>query len=321
MFSLFVYLFSLVVIVVVHGVELPSWHLKPLGSHIAADKVDESFADNPISPEDFANKYVKQRKPIVFRNVVKEWPAYKLWTDDYLAEKYGEMELRLEGKKEKGSGIPKGDVCLGRDRMKTFLKEYRAGVDKYVVSDLPTPMWHEVKIPSSVSCGDFLTSFVEVDLWMNSDLGKKGNGGNSIIHKDAYNTINCVVNGTKDWKLIELQYNDYMYQSWEGPMDAGYGGFSLVNPDKVDSKRFPKIGEIPRWQFTTINAGDCLYLPSQMWHQVKSFGEVNRAVAFLFSKFDEGDDKKSIKHNQLPGQPGTGTLIRCRRRFAVYGYR
>ena len=103
---------------------LPSWHMKPLGSHREPEKVDETFADDLISPEDFARKYVIPRKPIVFRNVVKDWPAFKLWSDEYLTEKYGDMELRLEGKKEKSSGTPKGDICLGRDYMKTFLKVF-----------------------------------------------------------------------------------------------------------------------------------------------------------------------------------------------------
>lgn len=301
--------------------DLPSWHMKPLGSHRTPETVDETFADDLISPYDFAHKYVLPRKPIVFRNVVKDWPAFKLWTDQYLSEKYGDMELRLEGKKEKKSGIPKGDVCLGRDYMETFLKDYRQGADKYVVSELPTPMWPEVLLPGCVSCGEFLSSFVEIDLWMNSDLGKKGNGGNSILHKDAFNTINCVVSGRKEWKLIELQYNDLVYQSWEGEMDRGYGGFSLVNPDKVDAKRFPLVGDIPRWQFITVNEGDCIHLPSQMWHQVKSFGEVNRAIAFLFSQFIERTELNMTgceKKNQTPiplsevdvdlQYPGTGSM-------------
>ena len=226
--------------------ELPAWHMKPLGSHIKPDKVDETFADNLISPEEFAEKYVLPRKPIIFRNVAKSWPAYKLWTDEYLKEHYGDMEMRLEGKKEKGSKMPKGDVCLGRDRLKTFLKEYREGSDKYIVSDLPTPMWHEVNVLPTMSCGDFLTNYVEIDLWVNSDMGVKGNGGNSLLHKDAYNTINCVINGTKEWKLIELKYNDYVYQSWEGPMDAGYGGFSIINVDKVSNQC--TSGEVVAWQ-------------------------------------------------------------------------
>jgi len=218
--------------------ELPSWHMKPFGSHRSPDRVDESFVDNLLSPKEFAEKYVSSRRPIVLRNVVKEWPAFKLWTDEYLSENYGDMELRVEGKKEKQSGIPKGDVCLGRDRMKTFLSQYKNGADKYVVSELPTPMWGDVKLPGCVSCGTFLESFVEIDIWMNSDMGKKGKGGNSILHKDAFNTINCVVSGKKEWKLIELQYNDNMYQAWEGPMDRGYGGYSLVNPEMVSCKTF-----------------------------------------------------------------------------------
>ena len=213
--------------------DLPTWHMKPFGSHQEPHKVDESFADNLLSAKDFAQKYVLQRKPIVLRGVVKEWPAFELWTDEYLSNKYGEMELRIEGKKEKQSGIPKGDVCLGRDRLKTFLSEYKKGANKYVVSELPTPMWGEVKLPGCASCGEFVRNFVEIDIWMNSDTGKKGKGGSSIIHKDAFNTINCVVKGKKEWKLVELQYNDFMYQAWEGPMDRGYGGFSLINSDKV----------------------------------------------------------------------------------------
>jgi len=265
--------------------ELPAWHMKPFGSHLEPNKVDESFADNLISAKDFAEKYVLSRKPIVLRGVVKQWPAFELWTDEYLSEKYGDMEMRIEGKKEKHSGIPKGDVCLGRDRLKTFLSEYKKGANKYVVSELPTPMWGEVKLPACASCGELVRNMVEIDVWMNSDTGKKGKGGSSIIHKDAFNTMNCVLKGKKEWKLVELQYNDYMYQAWEGPMDRGYGGYSLINPDKVNAKRFPNVGEIPRWQFTTINEGDCFFLPSQMWHQVKSYGVENRAVAFLFSQF------------------------------------
>lgn len=88
----------------------------------------------------------------------------------------------------------------------------------------------------------------------------------------------------------------------------------------MDAKRFPKVGEIPRWQFTTINEGDCLYLPSQMWHQVKSYGVENRAVAFLFSQFNNRKDLNTsdCKEKQEPvflsdvdvdlQYPGTGVM-------------
>lgn len=67
----------------------------------------------------------------------------------------------------------------------------------------------------------------------------------------------------------------------------GFGGYSLINPEKVDLVKFPKILQIPRWYYTEVNAGDCLYLPTQMWHVVHSFGDQNLAVAFLMSQFEK----------------------------------
>lgn len=52
-------------------------------------------------------------------------------------------------------------------------------------------------------------------MWINSG------GARSILHKDSFNTINCVVNGSKEWKLVEFKYNDLIYQAWEGPQEAG----------------------------------------------------------------------------------------------------
>ena len=212
----------------------PEGHLKPLGSHVEPSSVDEVYADSMISPKDFVEKYVLPRKPLVLRNVAKLWPAFSKWSEEYLKETYPDVELRLEKKKEKVGGVPAGDVSLGRDTMKNFVSTYRnPNVNKYVVSELPTPMWKEVFAPPPLTCGPLLKSFVEIDLWMNSDNSVKGAGGSSLLHKDAYNTINCVLKGTKEWKLIELQYNDLVYQSWEAEHDRGWGGFSLIDPKKV----------------------------------------------------------------------------------------
>ena len=85
--------------------------MKPLGHHIQPSTVDEAFTTeaDSITAHDFAHKYILPRKPIVFRNIAKQWPAFKLWTDAYLSEKYGDMEVRLEAKKEKQGRIPKGN--------------------------------------------------------------------------------------------------------------------------------------------------------------------------------------------------------------------
>ena len=47
------------------------------------------------------------------------------------------------------------------------------------------------------------------------------------------------------------------------------------------------------WSFTTVEKGDCLFLPKSMYHQVKSYGTMNTAVAILFSRFDKVSPKET----------------------------
>jgi hypothetical protein len=106
-----------------------------------------------------------------------------------------------------------------------------------------------------LTCGTFKDHFVEVDLWMS------GGGTSSILHKDAFNAINCLLNGTKQWKMIEYKYEDKINKAWEPP--EMIGGYSKVNVKKVDLIKNPMISEVP-WCNLTINAGDCLFLPKSM---------------------------------------------------------
>ena len=76
-------------------------------------------------------------------------------------------------------------------------------------------MWITIVCVFISGCGELRTRFTEINLWINSG------GAQSVLHKDSPNTINCVVNGSKEWKLFEFKYNDLIYQAWEGPQEAG----------------------------------------------------------------------------------------------------
>ena len=132
-----------------------------------------------------------------------------------------------------------------------FIQNYQAA-DTYVVSELPTPMWPDISVQPCLLCGTLKKRLVEVDLWMSSG------GSKSILHKDAFNAINCLYNGTKEWKLVEYKYEEKIYRFWEPGREIG--GFSRINPEKVDLIKYPKVAEVP-WSFVTVHAGDCLFLP------------------------------------------------------------
>ena len=113
-------------------------------------------------------------------------------------------------------------------------------------------MWPDVTVIPPLTCGLLKDRLVEVDLWLS------GGGTKSILHKDAYNAINCLYNGTKEWKMIEYKYEDKIYKAWEPPQMVG--GYSRINVQSVDLLKYPKVSEVP-WSFVTVHAGDCLFLP------------------------------------------------------------
>ena len=64
-----------------------------------------------LTPKAFMQDYVLPRQPIVFRGIGELWPAFEKWSDEYLKENYPNLELRMEGRKEKQSNIPQG-ICF-----------------------------------------------------------------------------------------------------------------------------------------------------------------------------------------------------------------
>jgi len=63
---------------------LPPGHLKPFGAHRPAEGDVDSLDALP-DPKTFFEKYLKIGKPVLFRGAAKKIPAFKLWTDKYLA--------------------------------------------------------------------------------------------------------------------------------------------------------------------------------------------------------------------------------------------
>ncbi|KAL5258769.1 hypothetical protein ACHWQZ_G009281 [Mnemiopsis leidyi] len=286
---------------------LPPGHGKPLGEHneLKTPAAEEDYTE--LTSQYFYERYVRTRTPVILRGLAKTFPAFDLWTDQYLVDNFGDLEVRLEAKTEKQSYTPVGEAGLGRASISEFFRRYKTD-NMYCVSEVPGPMYKDLQLPAIMNCGSMKNSLVEMNLWINSG------GAKSIIHKDAHNQLNCLLAGSKDWIFINNTYNDWIYQAEE--IDGDQGGFSLVNPDKVNYITFPLFDKIP-WEYATVHAGDCLYLPPRYYHRVKSTDR-NFAVSFLFgtqSEFQMGPEcgapTTSSPLTEVPIQwkyPGTGMM-------------
>lgn len=71
-----------------------------------ADGKSQTRANIPKLPEcekidlpsktDFFNNYLKKSKPVIFKNVLQNWPAFTKWSKEYLREKYGQKIVKFQ---------------------------------------------------------------------------------------------------------------------------------------------------------------------------------------------------------------------------------
>jgi hypothetical protein len=168
----------------------PKGHLMPLGEHREPD-APMAVLDAVPTARRFWNDFIVPMKPVILRGAAKTWPAMTEWTDEYLQENYGHLKFKMERKNE--------SMALAglkpKDTLNTYFDETQDVA--YVVSELPESMYKYIHVPRSHHCGPIKEELTEIDIWVSN-----GNT-NSIIHKDAHNQLNCVINGTKVWTLFE----------------------------------------------------------------------------------------------------------------------
>ncbi|XP_061166531.1 bifunctional peptidase and arginyl-hydroxylase JMJD5-like [Saccostrea echinata] len=245
----------------------PPGHLKPLGGHrdpIGGIPVTGKFP----SPWVFHEEFVKKSQPLVMRKVLEKdnIPAYRLWTDKYLREKFGNIEVEVElGKKENRSAGMLRNVTMAK-----FLHVYQKE-DVYQVFDLTPEMKQDFNLPLSLQCGGFQNFLQMVIMWFSSGATK------SHLHNDHLDNINCLLDGKKEIILIDRKYRHIvMEKGWNSK-----GGFSEVDVESVDMIKFPQLQNIP-YNRITINKGDCLFIPYKWLHYVDSKPGRNLAVNFWF---------------------------------------
>ena len=79
----------------------------------------------------------------------------------------------------------------------------------------------------------------------------------TLIYISLAYTLHCSIQGRKDWILMDSKYSDKMYL--RNSVDD-FSGASVIEPNSVDLKLYPRIAEIPFRQ-GNITPGDCILVP------------------------------------------------------------
>ncbi|XP_070541818.1 uncharacterized protein [Ptychodera flava] len=272
-------------------------HMKPFGAHRPPDGMVDEFP-YMIAPEDFYQHFVSKHRPALFKGMAKHWPAYKLWTDEYLLEKYGDLQFKMETKDDDKK------VFLPNRKLKNFLNEYKTG-NLYLVDEVAPEMREEVTMPLCLRCDEISTKFFVSYFWMSSG------GTNSSVHEDTDENLLCVIRGSKRVLLISPTYSRDLYAD-----DGDTLGMSPIPADVVDLNKFPRVMNV-RYIVADMKEGDMLYLPQMWWHQVNSGEGRQQAVAMWWKSkpWWKGSDNKEATPRD-PEQAKTGNISSPERKYS-----
>ena len=218
------------------------------------DRVDH------ISKEDFLNKYLIPRKPLVITKATETWPALQKWTFDYLKEAVGDQMVPLY---DSSKADPNKPINASAAEMK--FGDYIDLIQREP-TDLRIFLFDPIKHAPSLlddyrSPTDLMGGFL--DKYPNMFFG--GAGSVTFLHYDIdlAHIFHTHFHGRKHVILFDNKWSERLYCI---PF-ATYAleDYDIENPD---FSKFPALDGI-EGQETILEHGDTLFMPTGFWHWMK----------------------------------------------------
>ena len=223
-------------------------HLKPI------DVVED------ISEQDFREKYLKPRKPVVIKNMARKWPAYQKWTMDYMKEVVGDVEVPLY---DSSKADPSAPINSSAAKMKfgdyiDLIKEKPTDLRIFLFDPIKSaPKLLEDYISPKELMGGFL------DKYPNMFFGGKGSVTFLHFDIDMAHIFHTHFNGRKHILLFDYKWKERLYQ-------IPYATYALEDYDiaNPDFEKFPALDGIEGIE-CFLEHGDTLFMPTGWWHWMK----------------------------------------------------
>ncbi|GEQ84630.1 hypothetical protein ULMS_01380 [Patiriisocius marinistellae] len=212
-----------------------------------------------ISSKDFYNQYFKTQTPVVIERFIEDWPAFKKWNLDYIANVVGDAEVPLYDNRpvthEDGFNEPHAKM-----KMRDYISLLKKEPTKYRIF-----LWNVLKeVPELQK--DY--KWPDFGLRLMKSLPMLFFGGKdsyTFMHHDIdlANIFHFHFDGKKEVILFDQKQNDYLYQVPHSLITREDIDFS--NPDY---SKWPALKKAKGFK-THLNHGEVLYMPEGYWHYMK----------------------------------------------------
>lgn len=212
-----------------------------------------------ISSKEFLEKYKTNSKPVVLKNITKEWPAKEKWSLEYFESLGGDKEVNLYDSK------PSTDYKLQHAAetsmpLKEYFKILREGEQ-----DLRMFFFDFMRELPPLK-NDF--SFPEIGLKFFKKLPVMfiaGNRAKVQMHFDIdyADIFLCHFGGKKKVILFPPDQTPLMYH-----VPYSFSAYYDVDFENPDYEKYPALKYVKGGLETELEHGDVLYIPPGWWHYI-----------------------------------------------------
>jgi len=213
-----------------------------------------------ISKEEFYEKYLKPRRPVVIKNMAKKWPAYQKWTMEYMKQVVGDVEVPLY---DSSKADPSAPINSSAAKMK--FGDYIDLIQREP-TDLRIFLFDPIKFAPNlledyISPKELMGGFL--DKYPNMFFG--GKGSETFLHFDIdmAHIFHTHFNGRKHILLFDYKWRERLYQ-------IPYATYALEDYDieNPDLTKFPALNGVEGIE-CYLEHGDTLFMPTGWWHWMK----------------------------------------------------
>lgn len=224
------------------------------------DVVDE------ISAHDFRENYYYPMRPLVIRNLAKNWPAYHRWNWDYFKSLVGNQKVALYNNIKSDAYTPINTA----DDYKTF-GEY---ID--MIKQGPAA-WRIFLFNIFDHAPELINDFTWPEELMKGFVKKYPmlftGGQTSITHMhfdiDVSHILHTQFAGRKRVLLFPNEEKDKLYRKpFEVLSLADFSNYYDPEKSKVDYNQFPALQNAKGFDLT-LEHGDTLFMPAGYWHHME----------------------------------------------------
>jgi len=209
-----------------------------------------------LSGREFEEEYLKKNKPVVFTDLVKDWPATDKWTFDYLRSTYGHIDVPLYDNDFRKAGK---DYLTPRKKMK--FGDYLTLIQSEP-TELRMFLFNIFKYAPELT-NDFSMPNV-TDGWLkNMPFMFFGGEGSKV---DLHYDLDCAAvfltqfQTRKKVILFAPEQKPYLYQH---PFTVQ----SSAMLDNPDYKMHPAL-KIAEGYETVLEHGETVFMPRLWWHYI-----------------------------------------------------